>query len=749
MRRISVRTMFAVAALAALQACSVAVRRAPRPARGRRDHLGVAVDPYVIGAVLQELEPDRRVVQESSPSTRTASSRSIGRSPAGNVVAIAVKGLHDERPTPYASSARSTSTTNSSSSPDHDLLAGGRTPAEVVATLNGALDASLTASDLKLDPMAPGTTDRSLLAAAVSVGAALEILHGNVASGELAGIVAALAPKIEAALGASGSLAAVSSAAAAIAAYVARHATDATSAAAAAAQVDAALIAALVAAAGSGQPVALDDALAVALAPGTVASHVEKGMAALEAALASSTVPTETFLRAVEEFWPPTRWWPSTPRRSRPTRTRPASSAARPGRAPAAAVLRRDRQRVERPRRRARRVRAPRGRERGALDPSAVMSCTDTYYSDGMGGSYYAGQQCELRTLPSSSPTAGALQAFLAGQVASGLRAAVAALGKVGPGFSAQVNDAGRVVEFDATDALFLRGVAQGMLAFIEVQQAYDLDVDLDALQASSGFAADEFLRAHPTFLRLASAASLPASRLDAIGAIESLQLAVAALRAETAADDQADDFIRIASESCGWVEAVYVCTSAYNASSELDEFVSGLASAHAVAVATGPYRFDAVTAETSDDVVVEPDRFFAGVDLRAKLPTSFGAGLHGGRPGPFPTRPSEGSSSPSPSTSTPILDGDGSPDLFGGYTMFGGWLRGATLYPAWWWSAAFPYLDGPYSFAATGNAFTFSDFDGGVYSGTWTASEDVLTLSFAPEHPLGVARRRSSGPTT
>ena len=179
-----------------------------------------------------------------------------------------------------------------------------------------------------------------------------------------------------------------------------------------------------------------------------------------------------------------------------------------------------------------------------------------------MGGQYYAGQHCELRQLPSSSPTGKALQAFLCGQVASGLRAAVALLSDVGPSFSARVNDAGRVVEFDHTDALFLRAAAQGMLAFLEIQQAYDLDVDLDALQAGSAtLGPAEFLRDHPTFLRLLSAASLPVSRLDAIGAIESLQLAVAELRAETATDDQADDFLRLSAESCGFVDTSYVCT--------------------------------------------------------------------------------------------------------------------------------------------------------------------------------------------
>jgi hypothetical protein len=372
--------------------------------------------------------------------------------------------------------------------------------------------------------------------------------------------------------------------------------------------------------------------------------------------------------------------------------------------------------------------------DRATFDPSLFLECTDVS-SPGPNGPITSGQSCQLRPLAADGPRSGALQQFLVDRIASGLRGAVALLENVSEGFAWELNDGGRVIQLDKTDALFLKALAQGMLATLELVGAYDLDVDLHALQADGDagtLTPQGFADANPLFLTLRDAAKVPAARQDATDGIRSLQAALSHLRAET--DDQSDDLVRIADQACTYSYDPVSgygsggCTTVYNPEQQLSELEDGLADALAFATATGTYRFDMGTADTSDDVVVDPGRFFAGLDLRALLPASFTAGAMGDRPALFPDPAFGGVLVSSPTDFDADVDGDGSPDLFG-YTYFGSYLQGRHVTAPWG-----GLLYGTLALAPTGNTFVFTDWNQAGYPtspGTWAYDRNVLTLTF------------------
>ncbi len=379
---------------------------------------------------------------------------------------------------------------------------------------------------------------------------------------------------------------------------------------------------------------------------------------------------------------------------------------------------------------------------RATLGEALFLECTDVYAPGPNGGSYYAGQDCQLRPLSPDSPGSGALQGFLADRVAAELRAAVALLEDVSDAFVFQLRDGTRVVELDKTDALFLKGVAQAMLATIDLQGAYDLDVDLVRLRADAdagGYTVQRFWEDAPLFLTLRDAVRLPQARDDATDGIRSLQAAVQHLAAET--DDQSDDLVVLSDHACWYDGYTYSCTTTYNPQQRIAELEDALGQALAIATASGPYTLDMNTPDTSDDVVVDPDRFFAGVNLRALVPAPFTAGAWGDRPSLFPDTTFGGVLVSSPTDPNADLDGDGSPDLFGGYTYFGAYLAGRHV--------AAPYgslVRGDFALAPAGTGFVFSDWNRwdsvtgyATSPGTWSYSANVLTLAFDAALPNGV----------
>lgn len=723
----------------------------PPPPAGRQTQItaAIAVDPYLVGAVLAEQKPDGTHVQASSASDATGRVTFPAPLTSGNVVVLTVNGIHGGAP--YQVTLRRTVDVGGSDaivvSPMTTLLADGtRTPAQIAALLGDAVGATITVDDLLADPMArlldgdASAADRHLLAAAIATSASLQMLQGNAASADLGQLLTAIAPKLEQALQAGTDPHAVANVAAAVASYVATHATTAQEALAVSATVDATLLAGLVSLAqAGGAPAIVADVEGTphaVVATGTVAESLAKAFDALDRAV--ETHGTDAFLQAVNQF------------------SAAAGLASADGNATQGD---RDRARffaaVARLGLLARPYSdgdgtnglhalgdlldgfgfAPGRAQRESFDTMELPVCRVRLNSPLDLGS------CTLQKLPADSPRSGALQAFLFSDVGSGLQGAVALLSAVTPAFLTRVTLAGHEVELDYTDVLFVKGLAQAALAVLHVQAAYDLDVDLDDLQARSGtgYLVQDFLQDNPLVLKLKSAAKLPAARDYALAAATTLKAAGAALAAEE--DTQEDDLVRFATESCGAPPGSWTwsCTIEYNQAAELAKFQEALTEIQRVASAQGEVS---VTVGTST-VVVDPTKFFdgAGVDLRAALPAlPFSAGAFQDRAGPF-LDPSFGGVLVSPLTLNEDLDGDGSPDLFGGFTyFFDGYLaaRGvvhqfpedpANPWGSTWYTEYYAF-DGAGRFSAHVDWYGPSGYDTLPFTGGYSFSGNALTIA-------------------
>jgi hypothetical protein len=366
--------------------------------------------------------------------------------------------------------------------------------------------------------------------------------------------------------------------------------------------------------------------------------------------------------------------------------------------------------------------------ERDVFDASLVQTCTMSWV--GVMGQYgYWSEDCSLLPIGPNSPRSGEVQVFLVNRVAARLRDAIAILGGVSPSFQAFLQVSGRSVELDHTDALFMRAFAQAALAVIEAQDAYDLDADIDdvraKLEAVAPYGYGDFLAEYPSFLRLVRAAALPQSRADALVAVRTGRAALEALRRET--DAQGDDLIRIADEHCtyDYVNHAITCATTYNPAGIVDDYTQFLATVEAVLAASATYTLpQGPTA--ADDLVLDPSRFFGGLDLRALLPATYTAGASGDRPGAFPDVTFGGLLVSGPWNVNQDLDGDGCPDFLFGYSYYGPWLHGSSLHTSG------PYGGGWFTFAQAGNTFSLWMYAQGVTAtGTWSYATNHLTLTF------------------
>lgn len=256
--------------------------------------------------------------------------------------------------------------------------------------------------------------------------------------------------------------------------------------------------------------------------------------------------------------------------------------------------------------------------------------------------------RCENAPLPLTAPTTGAIQTFLSSKLAPQLQAVVASLGKVSSGFNYSWADPGDVTptEIDYADVLVFKAVAQGLLGQINIQQAYNLNVDLVAEQATDR-TAQAFLAAYPDLGKIVDAARLTTAKNFISAGLADMEKAIASIELEEV--DQSDDLITFysAAEIAVAKEDLAVAKKALN---------------------------ETVTfGDPGQQVQINAAKFFSptGVGLRAMVPT-----ITGDVPGLFPD-PTLGGVLVSGFNLNADLDHDGSPDLLSGYTQFHtDWLK-------------------------------------------------------------------------
>jgi len=186
--------------------------------------------------------------------------------------------------------------------------------------------------------------------------------------------------------------------------------------------------------------------------------------------------------------------------------------------------------------------------------------------------------------------------------------------------------DNDKQIENDYGDVLFFLGLLKLEQAFIAINDAYDLDFDINSLverstddNPANDAQVESFLEENPSFLSLASRAQLARARdLFLLGAVTNLEQALRRIEAET--DSQEDDLIRITS----WDNDELSRTRSY-----LENI------RRSVEVGETLIEADA-DGDQNKDLVLDLRRFFAdGIDFRGDglLPPVIGNDLDKSRP--------------------------------------------------------------------------------------------------------------------
>lgn len=386
--------------------------------------------------------------------------------------------------------------------------------------------------------------------------------------------------------------------------------------------------------------------------------------------------------------------------------------------------------------------------DRSHLSEIELETCTT------QGVDPYTWLDCDL-SLASTSPTSSDLQAFAYNKVGAQLQVAIDYLSAVTDTFGETVDDAGVIVEFDATDAKFISAVANGMLAQINFLQAYNLGaVDLDNEETLSNGTTDRdpdaFLAAYPNLGKLQDASRMTAFKTSIDAAITALEATVPALQAEI--DTQENDFIKLSNTDCSWIGMSYVCNpTTYNDPVEIAAFMDDLAEAKTAMASTAanPYLVMGDGADgiagTGDDVIeaqINLAAFFQGVDLRSKMPANFNQGAFGDMPSTLP-EPTFGGilteiGGQDPAVLNDDTDLDGSPDIFDMTYFVPGMLQGRT-FSTWIYDPSTPnWNQWVFTFDPSTNAFTCAVNGNQVPPGTYTTNMNILTLDFSTAFGTG-----------
>lgn len=360
--------------------------------------------------------------------------------------------------------------------------------------------------------------------------------------------------------------------------------------------------------------------------------------------------------------------------------------------------------------------------------------------------------------LPATSPSSGEILTLLDSKLNTQLDLAIADLGNIPAGFSYNFTDPQtlEVTNFDYGDVLALIAVAHGIKAELAIDMAYDLNLDIDATINGTGPASVQaFMDANPTVGTLDAsryATELAQAKIDLQTALTTMQSAIDVIEAEGLDPlQQSGEFISLISSYWGCDPAV--TTSCFpieinNTTEEIANFRDGISKA--LAGLNGPITVDdnMTPATTSDDTIIDPSKFFAGISFRDLLPGFTGDEANGF----FPDTSMGGVLFQTPNLNlNQDLDGNGVTDLLEDANFYSALLSGKSY--SFNWS---PLLKGywvnwpSYRFNGDGTvAADWNYYDNTIYpavttsgtaTGTWSIlSTGELQIDFSANSPLGL----------
>ncbi len=540
---------------------------------------GIAVDPYIIGAVFQEKTSDGDVVQVSTPSDENGRFTFAEALTDGNLIEIDPnnRGLHNGVPFTGTLKRKIDDTGELVTSPLTTLLAEGKSETEVVGILKTA-GVEVSEADLKANPMeklegkdSTELTDEDLavLVATIAVNAALAILDQDVDSDELATLVQSIAAVVKTKVLASDKIGTliksapgatveniVSTAVAVTDAVVETVKKDGGEVEAAAENIDDTVVTESVSSAASGGgSVSLEKDETGSFKPvnHTLRYFLDKGFAALTSA--SSEGKSADLFAAVEAFQAAGKLVDTDTQASANDKdtalffsaltgvislAKPYSDTVDNGLNNVGDIL--DALGVD--------------ADRTVFDTIELpkKNCVQATNYDGTPMTDEQGaavMECE-DDLSKVDLTTGQLQDFMFDKIGGELGEAIKNLDKISESFNSTEwadpmdNSAN---EFDYADVLFLKGLAKAMLGQLSFQQAYDFSIDIadtDAkANAEAGYTAEDFFADNPTLGKLKDAAKMTAAKDYFSSAIDAFKAAIEAMEAESDQGvEQEDDLV-------------------------------------------------------------------------------------------------------------------------------------------------------------------------------------------------------------
>ncbi len=144
--------------------------------------------------------------------------------------------------------------------------------------------------------------------------------------------------------------------------------------------------------------------------------------------------------------------------------------------------------------------------------------------------------------LPTNSPTGADYQHLLANLVGKEVSGAISNLDAISTSFNFKTVFKNENIEIDHSDVLVLRAGMKGALALILIQDAYDLNIDIDAEIASAPDTIENILARNATMLALQDASKLAEVKVLLIGGVNDTLMAITSIQNE--GDDQTDDLV-------------------------------------------------------------------------------------------------------------------------------------------------------------------------------------------------------------